>query len=115
PTHPDKRDAPPGAVIEGRAKRYKADEGTEATQTYSAVQIAMMGGQVAERPGKAPGAPTAPMEVSEFLIKGHGAAQLPRRDQDRKDKEKEKRGKGQSTHSHWKSEAEMVLRQQFDS
>lgn len=36
------------------------------------------------------------------------------RRQDRKDKEKDKRVRGQSTHSQWKSEAEMVLRQQFD-
>lgn len=39
-----------------------------------------------------------------------GGAALPRARQDRKDKEKEKRGKGQSSVSHWKSEAEMVLR-----
>ena len=35
--------------------------------------------------------------------------------QDRKVKEKSKRALGQSSHSHWKSEAEMVLRQQYDS
>lgn len=35
--------------------------------------------------------------------------------QDRKVKEKSKRALGQSAHSHWKSEAEMVLRQQYDS
>lgn len=34
--------------------------------------------------------------------------------QDRKDREKEKRDKGQSTHATWKSEAEMLLRQQYD-
>ncbi len=58
---------------------------------------------------------TGAMAVTEFLDKGLGAAQLPRKAQDRKEKEKSKRTKGQSTHSHWKSEAEMVLRQQFDS
>ena len=119
---------------------------------------------------------TKPMEVSEFLNKGIGAAALPRRAQvhrgrgggerggdaayrraqvngargsttwgggpglegrgspvyvwvtkphsyrphtfflqDRKDKEKEKRGKGQSAIGSWKTEAEMVLRQQYDS
>ncbi|KAG2500810.1 hypothetical protein HYH03_001572 [Edaphochlamys debaryana] len=108
--HPDQRDAPPGAVIEGRAKRYRAEDGPEATQQYTAAQIAMMGGKVA-----APKEGAKPMEVNEFLAKGHGAAKLPRKNEDRKDKEKEKRMKGQSTHSHWKSEAEMVLRQQFDS
>lgn len=58
---------------------------------------------------------TGAMAVTEFLDKGLGAAQLPRKAQDRKEKEKSKRMKGQSTHAHWKSEAEMVLRQQFDS
>lgn len=55
---------------------------------------------------------TSSMPVDKFLDKG-GAA-LPRRDQGRKDREKNKRAKGQSSHSHWKSEAEMVLRQQYD-
>ncbi len=44
------------------------------------------------------------------MHRGVGGAALPRARQDRKDKEKEKRGKGQSSVSHWKSEAEMVLR-----
>ncbi|KAG2445934.1 hypothetical protein HXX76_000537 [Chlamydomonas incerta] len=109
----DKREIPAGALIEGRAKRYKQEDGPEATQSYTALQIAMLGGNVAER--KAPTQPTQPMEVSEFLNKGVGAVQLPRKNADRKDKEKDKRARGQSTHSHWKSEAEMVLRQQFDS
>ena len=34
--------------------------------------------------------------------------------QERKDREKQKRTKGQSSHATWKSEAEMVLRQQYD-
>lgn len=42
--------------------------------------------------------------------RGVGGAALPRSRQDRKDKEKEKRMRGQSSVSHWKSEAEMVLR-----
>ena len=45
-----------------------------------------------------------------FRCRGVGGAALPRSRQDRKDKEKEKRGRGQSSVSHWKSEAEMVLR-----
>lgn len=55
------------------------------------------------------------MGVSDFLDKGLGAAQLPRSKQDRKEREKLKRAKGQSTAVNWKSEAEMVLRQQYDS
>ena len=54
------------------------------------------------------------MGVTDFLDKGHGGAQLPRKKQDRKDMEKSKRERGQSSHSAWKSEAEMVLRQQYD-
>eukprot|EP00882_Tetradesmus_deserticola_P009346 GHRQ01009859.1.p3 GENE.GHRQ01009859.1~~GHRQ01009859.1.p3 ORF type:complete len:141 (+),score=52.12 GHRQ01009859.1:686-1108(+) len=117
----DKR-GPPGAVIEGKAKRYKLEDGTEATQQYTAAQIAMMGGNVEqllqdaqEQGGKAARGPaTKPMPVNEFLDKGLGGAQLPRKQQDRKDKEKLKRAAGQSTHAQWKSEAEMVLRQQYD-
>ena len=37
-----------------------------------------------------------------------------RRRQDRKEKEREKRMKGQSSHREWKSEAEMLMRQQYD-
>lgn len=58
--------------------------------------------------------PTRAMPVSDFLAKGEGGVQLPRNKQDRKDKEKEKRAKGQSSVHGWKSEAEMVLRQQYD-
>lgn len=56
---------------------------------------------------------TPAMGVNDFLDKGGGAA-LPRQQQDRKDREKDKRMRGQSTHASWKSEAEMVLRQQYD-
>jgi hypothetical protein len=86
------------------------------------LQIAMMGGNVEqilqeqqEQGGKAARGPsTKPMAVTEFLDKGLGGAQLPRKQQDRKEKEKKKRAAGQSTHAQWKSEAEMVLRQQYD-
>jgi hypothetical protein len=94
------------------------------------LQIAMMGGTVDHMPdgegggaagSAAPGAArpdrgpaTKAMGVVDFLDKGLGGAQLPRKKQDRKDKEKSKRALGQSTHAQWKSEAEMVLRQQYD-
>ena len=58
---------------------------------------------------------TKAMGVTDFMDKGVGGAQLPRKRQDRKDKEKSKRAMGQSAHASWKSEAEMVLRQQYDS
>ncbi len=80
----------------------------------------MMGGKVSDKVAAAAvgadkGPPSKPMPVTDFLDKGLGAAQLPRKGQDRKEKEKDKRMRGQSTHAAWKSEAEMVLRQQFDS
>jgi hypothetical protein len=79
----------------------------------------MFGGNVdnlREKPpaGAAPKGPSRPMPVDDFLSRGLGGAQLPRQQQDRKEKEKSKRALGQSTHSHWKSEAEMALRQQYD-
>lgn len=54
------------------------------------------------------------MPVEQFLDKGVGGALLPRKRQDRKEKEQSKRAKGQSGVQTWKSEAEMVLRQQYD-
>jgi len=56
--------------------------------------------------------------VETFLSRGEkGGGRLPRDAAGKRnvEREKAKRQKGQSTHSHWKSEAEMVLRQQFDS
>jgi hypothetical protein len=38
----DKR-GPPGAVIEGKAKRYKLEDGTEANQQYTAAQVGRLG------------------------------------------------------------------------
>ena len=70
--------------------------------------------QQAHKAVQGPKGPSKPMPVDDFLSRGLGGAQLPRQQQDRKDKEKLKRAAGQSTHSHWKSEAEMVLRQQYD-
>ena len=96
--------------------------------TVTAAQVAMLGGQwkpsaeaeaeddllpsvttAAKKKG-----PSRAMPVSDFLAKGEGGSLLPRNKQDRKDKEKEKRQKGQSSVHGWKSEAEMVLRQQYD-
>ncbi|KAI7836123.1 hypothetical protein COHA_010002 [Chlorella ohadii] len=114
-------------VITGSAVRYRTDDRVGAV---SAAQIAMLGGKVGEEeeddglpaaPGAAApkhpvpkGKASKPMAVDDFLDKGLGGAQLPRKRQDRKDKEKDKRMRGQSTHAQWKSEAEMVLRQQYD-
>jgi len=122
----------PGAVIEAKAKKYKGDEGMEAGPQYTAAQIAMMGGNVAvseaqeeeaagaqgaagDMKGPKPPSASKAMGVDEFLEKGVGGALLPRKQQDRKDKEKKKRALGQSSIGSWKTEAEMALRQQFDS
>ena len=35
----DPRDMPAGALIEGKAKRYKAEDGPEASQQYSAMTV----------------------------------------------------------------------------
>jgi len=114
------RAAPAGAVLEAKAQRYKADDGPEATQQYSAVQIAMLGGNVkgpvqgGEGAGGGKPKSTHATDMKEFMAKG-GAVPLPRKAADRKDKEKSKRDRGQSGVQTWKSEAEMVLRQQYDS
>lgn len=42
----DKR-GPPGAVIEGKAKRYKQEDGPEATQQYTAAQVRQHPGTLA--------------------------------------------------------------------
>ena len=62
------------------------------------------------------GAPSAAMGVGDFLAKGPGGALLPRKKQDRMEAEKRKRMNAQNGRDsrEWKSEAEMVLRQQYD-
>lgn len=130
-TDASKRGLPNGAVIAAAPKRYKPAADDE--ELITAAQIAMLGGQWKPSAddgtdgGPAPlgpslpthmqqrvGKPSKPMAVSDFLDKGVGGAQLPRRRQERKDKEKSKRQLGQSAIGSWKSEAEMALRQQYD-
>ena len=114
------------AVISAGPKRSKpADDSSEGIVT--AAQIAMLGGQW--RPSEDQSPPgtlegdekagkrkaTQAMGVNEFMEKGLGGAALPRARQERKDREKLKRQKGQSAIGSWKTEAEMVLRQQYDT
>ncbi|DBB18537.1 TPA: hypothetical protein ACH3X3_000175 [Trebouxia sp. C0006] len=122
----------PAGVVSAAAVRYKTDDRV-GSNIVTAAQVAMLGGQWAssadateegsklQGPQPAPQADanlkrksTSAMGVQDFLDKGHGGAQLPRKKQDRKDMEKSKRERGQSSHAAWKSEAEMVLRQQYD-
>lgn len=90
----------------------------------TAAQVAMLGGQWRPSEGgdvgweaaaqnQKKGASRA-MPVSDFLAKGDGGSLLPRNRQDRRDKERDKRARGQSAIHGWKTEAEMVLRQQYD-
>lgn len=133
-TDASKRGLPDGAVVSAAPKRYKTDDGLD-SGIATAAQIAMLGGQwrpsADEESAPAPIGPAPPagqrdsksgrkgpskaMGVSDFMDKGVGGAQLPRKRQDRKDKEKSKRQLGQSAIGSWKTEAEMVLRQQYDS
>ncbi|GMH35903.1 hypothetical protein BSKO_03771 [Bryopsis sp. KO-2023] len=103
-----KRGLPAGAVISAEAKRYKVQEDAQGPQ-YTEQQIALMGGGADVVPKKG----GSSMEVAQFMDKG-GSAALPRKNTDRRDREKQKRTKGQSSIGSWKTEAEMVLRQQFD-
>lgn len=102
-------------MVTGVAVRYKAPAGAPAPQD-AGPRVGDVG-PLRPPPEPAAGAKrraTSSMPVDKFLDKGQGGAALPRRDQGRKDREKNKRARGQSSHSHWKSEAEMVLRQQYD-
>ena len=101
--HSDEEAAQAGQII-GKAKRYKNGEAEE-----EEINVVVEKPRPASSSKKA----TVSMGLEEFTEKG-GAAQLPRKRQDRKEKEKEKRGLGQSSNTHWKSDAEMALRQQYD-
>jgi hypothetical protein len=135
-TDAGKRGLPERAVISAPPKRFKNEEPAE-NAAVTAAQIAMLGGQwrpsadedalnghpsvigpsphPAVQDGKKLNRASKAMGVSEFMEKGIGGAQLPRKRQDRRDKERSKRHMGQSAIGSWKTEAEMVLRQQYDS
>lgn len=100
------------AVLSAPAQRSTAPASEKKSLIGNDALIAMMGGggHVDQKNSK----PTHATTVQDALAEP-SAAQLPRQKQERKNKEKSKRVMGQSSHSHWKSEAEMVLRQQFDS
>lgn len=96
-------------VVQQKAVPYRSRD-TPQTEDVS-VQIAMLGGV---GPARVKGGSQKAMPVDKFLEGGVGGRQLPRKRQDTKDKEKQKRMRGQSSHAEWKSEAEMMLRQQYD-
>ncbi|MEW5308895.1 MAG: hypothetical protein WDW38_000816 [Sanguina aurantia] len=139
-TGPEKRSAPAGAVIEAKFKRNKTMDAPEYTamqvallggnvadriDAYKQAMIALMGGDVADQGGDEGGGTGSVQAVrgpTPAAGHGQGDASQGKRDRgpstkpmpDRKDKEKLKREAGQSVHASWKTEAEMVLRQQYD-
>eukprot|EP00890_Picochlorum_soloecismus_P002375 jgi/Picsp_1/3138/NSC_05978-R1_protein len=96
-------------VVEQKAVSYRNRDMPQAHDV--SVQIAMLGGV---GPARVRGGSQKAMPVDKFIEGGVGGRQLPRKRQETKDKEKQKRMKGQSSHAEWKSEAEMMLRQQYD-
>lgn len=112
-----------GAVASAAAVAAAAGQAASAASP-SPSQLAFFGIDVSKG-GGAPG--PAPQPAARNDIKSQGAkampvdafladpsAALPRKKGERKDKEKAKRTRGQSSVHGWKSEAEMVMRQQYD-
>jgi hypothetical protein len=85
---------------------------TQAEQA-SRAQLTALRQELALDSAKDRGRSSHAMPVEEALA--NPSLTLPRKAQDRKEREKSKRERGQSSISTWKSEAEMVLRQQYDS
>jgi len=100
--------------VVGAPVRYSAEQAAKRAQ-LSALRREEAAAAAAEKEpeDRAPRRPTPAVPLEKAAANPHSS--LPRREQERKDREKLKREKGQSSHASWKSEAEMVLRQQFDS
>ena len=129
-----KRRAVASATVSSAPKRYREDDiraresalagvedvgderrrsGTERGRPRDALAMAMLG--VPQRKNTEP---ARAMDPAEFLAKGSGRALMPRKKGglERMEHEKKKRQSGQNGRDsvEWKSEAEMVLRQQYD-
>ncbi|CAG9467423.1 unnamed protein product [Pedinophyceae sp. YPF-701] len=121
---PQKRPAQGAVISAAPTKRPAGETSAPASALEQHLQaigganpaaLAMLGGAGREGAGEKQRKPSGAMGVDDFLARGVGGAQLPRKKgQDRAEKEKQKRARGQSTHHAWKSEAEMALRQQYD-
>lgn len=105
------------SVIGASAKMYSSEEAEEraaAAARRSESEAAEASGAGAATRQKRDPLISKPVSVEEVMA--NPDMLLPRkRGQDRKDREKDKRQKGQSAIGSWKTEAEMVLRQQYDS
>ena len=129
-----KRRAVASATVSSAPKRYREDEmrardsalagdgdagdergrsGTERGRPGDALAMAMLG-----VPQRKIAEPARAMDPAEFLAKGSGGALMPRKKGglERMEQEKKKRQSGQNGRDsvEWKSEAEMILRQQYD-
>ena len=111
------------AVIGAAPTRYSAEEAAKREalsalrRETEAAEAALAQTQAAEAAG-AGGAPRRDFRSKAVPVPdamANPSLNLPRDKQERKDREKAKRERGQSAIGSWKSEAEMVLRQQYDS
>ena len=108
------------AVIGAAPTRYSAEEAAK-REALSALRREAEAALAALAQTQAAEAAAAPrrdfrskaVPVADALA--NPSLNLPRDKQERKDREKAKRERGQSAIGSWKSEAEMVLRQQYDS
>lgn len=110
------------AVIASAPTRYSAEEAAKRA-ALSALRREAEVAEVAEAAEAAAQAPASAAPRRDFRSKAVAVSEvmanpqlnLPRDKQERKDRERAKRERGQSAIGSWKSEAEMVLRQQYDS
>ena len=110
------------AVIGAAPQRYSAEEAAK-REALSALRREAEAAEAALAQTQAAEAAAAAAPRRDFRSKAvpvsdalaNPSLNLPRDKQERKDRERAKRERGQSAIGSWKSEAEMVLRQQYDS
>lgn len=108
------------AVIGAAPTRYSAEEAAKraALSALRREAEAAEAAQAAEAEAAVPAAPRRDFRSKAVAVAdavANPSLNLPRDKQERKDRERAKRERGQSAIGSWKSEAEMVLRQQYDS
>ena len=102
------------STIGGAPVRYTAEQAEKRAQLSALRREEAAAALPVDEPAlRAPRRPTKAVSLEKAAA--NPQASLPRREQERKDRERLKREKGQSSHAAWKSEAEMVLRQQYDT
>jgi len=105
------------AVVGAAPKRYSEAEALQREALTALRREEAAAAVAALQKGRARGGgrdfASAAVAVEDMLA--NPSLNAPRQKQERKDREKVKRERGQSAITSWKSEAEMVLRQQYDS